>query len=130
MISLLILLIVFELIEAYLQKGNTLIDVLLYLYIRYKQNIFYLFFMHVSFIYTLYLILILELNIYLLIMFGVKFLDIVFKIYLFQKADEDGLEIAFANFLSKESIDMRWLKFSNVIIYPVLLYSSIVESMS
>ncbi|MEA1880471.1 MAG: hypothetical protein U9N11_07490, partial [Campylobacterota bacterium] len=78
-----VLLIIAELFEAYVQRANTLLGVLEKLYVYYKKSIFLFFAVQPSFYIILYIILTTGiLNISMILLLALKIFDIFYKIEL------------------------------------------------
>ena len=81
-----IIMILFELIEANLQKASTLGDMIEKLYIYYDKSIFLFFMIHPTFYFVLFISLYLDiLNFYIVAILLIKTFDMFFKIELIQQ---------------------------------------------
>ncbi len=121
----LIILIVLELLETNIQKGSTLQELILYNYSIYKHNLFTYFFYNFTFIYALLILFIIDINnFWLNFIVILKFFDISFKLFLFQKIDK------YTKSVLKEfiPIDIKLtlpFKYSNTLIYSTLMLFAI-----
>ncbi|BCD67610.1 hypothetical protein [Nitratiruptor sp. YY09-18] len=117
----------FEIYESSWQKSSTLGGVIQNIYAKYKQGIFYFFFSHPSFIYTLYLGMKYGLhNFWFLTILFFKFIDISFKLIIVQKLQENRLQEVLPM-----PLDIKietWMSYLNVIIYPMLLFLSFMQN--
>ncbi|NWF66668.1 MAG: hypothetical protein HXX81_04275 [Campylobacterales bacterium] len=122
-----IILFCLEIIEAIWQKGGSFKEIVKNLYFYYNNNPILFFIRHFSLYYCLFIMI--SLNIYNLLLISiiiVKFIDISIKLYIFDKInnnDKNFLEL----FFSQDMEVSNRLKFLNVIIYPVLLFISLME---
>ena len=120
--KLILLSIVLELFEANWQRSTTLMGSLAKSYYFYHKSIFLLLFMHIGYLYTLYVSLafdILNWPIFFILM--LKSMDIFMKIHLVQKVFvrqevDDGFT------LMLESPTPWWYYLIGVLTYPWLLY--------
>lgn len=115
-ISLFFVFIAIELFESNWQKSDTLYGLLANNYTVYRKNIFLYFLLNGSFIYSIFLIIYLQTNTFMMLsIVGIKFLDIAFKINLMNKMKNNiSLEEIMPN------IQMNLLfRYMNVIIYPI-----------
>jgi len=77
------ILVVLELFEAYMQKADTLYEVMEKLYFWYKKSIFVFFLIHPSFYFVLFVVVVTDtLNIYMLLILTFKIFDMFYKIEL------------------------------------------------
>ena len=120
--KLVLLCVVLELFEAYWQRASTLMGSLAKSYYFYNKSIFLLLFMHIGYLYTLYISLAFDLlNWPIFFILLLKSMDIFIKIYLVQKvfvrqeADDRLL-------LVLESPTPWWYYLMGVMTYPWLLY--------
>ncbi len=120
--KLVLLCMVLELFEAYWQRSNTLMGSLAKSYYFYHKSIFLLLFMHIGYLYTLYISLAFDiLNWPIFFILLLKSMDIFMKIHLVQKVfvrqeADDGL------LLMLESPTPWWYYLIGVLTYPWLLY--------
>ena len=115
-ISLFFIFIAIELFESNWQKSDTLHGVLINNYSIYKTNILIFFLLNASFIYSIFLVIYLKNNTFLMLsIVGVKFLDIAFKLNIMSKMTNDlPLEEIIPN------IKMNLLfRYMNAFIYPL-----------
>ena len=78
-----IILIVLELFEAYMQKADTLYHVMEKLNVWYQKSIFAFFLIHPSFYFVLFVVVVTDtLNIYMLLILTFKIFDMFYKIEL------------------------------------------------
>lgn len=116
-LTLFVLLIIFEVLEANTQKGSSLIEILKYGYSIYKYNIFIYLSMNFTFFYALFISIYLnDFNFWLASIVVLKFLDISIKLYLFQKIEREGFS-ALENFIPTDIKFTTSLKYSNLMIY-------------
>ena len=120
--KLILLFILIELLEASWQRSSTLLGTLAKSYYFYNKSIFLLLFMHIGYLYTLYLSLALDLlNWPIFFILLLKSLDIFMKIHLIQRvfilddADEGLLQVL-------RSPTPWWYYLMGVVTYPWLLY--------
>ena len=116
LISLFIIFIAIELFESNWQKSDTLYGLLANNYTIYKTNIFLFFLLNFSFIYSIFLVIYLQNNSFLILsIVGVKFLDIAFKLNIMTKISQNiQLEEIMPD------IQMNFLfRYMNVFIYPI-----------
>ena len=120
-----IILIILEVIEANIQRGSTLKELILYNYSIYRHNIFIYFFYNFTFIYALLMLFMIDINnFWLNLIVILKFLDMSFKLFLFQKIDKNG-ESALKEFVPLDVKLTLPLKYSNTLIYSTLLLFAI-----
>lgn len=115
-ISLFFIFIAIEIFESNWQKSDSLYGVIYNNYKVYKKSILFFFFLNPSFIYSIFLVIYLHNNSFLMLsIIGVKFLDISLKLNIMKKIDENlPLENVMPN------IKMGFLfRYLNVIIYPL-----------
>ena len=115
-ISLFFIFIAIELFESNWQKSDTLYGVLINNYSIYKTNILIFFLLNASFIYSIFLVIYLKNNTFLMLsIVGIKFFDIAFKINIMSKMTNDiPLEEIMPN------IKMNLLfRYMNAFIYPL-----------
>ena len=81
-----IIMILLELIEANLQRANTLGEMIEKLYIYYHKSIFFFFMIHPTFYFVLFVALYLDIvNFYIIAILLIKAFDIFFKVELIQQ---------------------------------------------
>ena len=120
--KLILLFILLELLEASWQRASTLMGSLTKSYYFYNKSIFLLLFMHIGYLYTLYISLALDiLNWPIFFILLLKTMDIFMKIHLVQKIfvrreADDGF------ILMLESPTPWWYYLIGVATYPWLLY--------
>ena len=115
-ISLFFIFIAIEIFESNWQKSDTLYGLLFNNYTIYKTNIFLFFLLNFSFIYSIFLVIYLQNNSFLMLsIVGVKCLDIVFKLNIMSKISNNiPLEEIMPN------IDMNlFFRYMNAILYPL-----------
>lgn len=123
--DLILLFIVFVALEAYetsWQKSNTFFALIEKNFYFYKKGIFTYLSMNPTFFYTIFLIFGMGYDgFWMLSIFVLKFVDIVFRIYLMQKIEKnEDLEI-----LLSDDIKMNlFLRYFNILIYPSLFLIS------
>ena len=82
-VMLVVILVILELFEAYMQKADTLYGVMERLYVWYRKSIFAFFLMHPSFYFVLFVVVVTEvLNVYMLLILTFKIFDLFYKIEL------------------------------------------------
>ena len=90
-LTIILILIILEIFEAWWQHSSTMEDVLYNSYQYYKKSIFLLFIMHPAFYFTLFVILYTQtLNWWLIAILMLKTIDVFFKITLIKGLFEDG----------------------------------------
>jgi len=124
-IQLIIIMIVLELMEASLQRAETLGNMIEKLFVYYDKSIFLFFMVHPTFYFTLSVSLYLNLvNVYIIIILLIKTLDIFFKIalikecYFNQERDNELMKM----------LDLKmnsWMGFLGVFTYVPLLFMAI-----
>jgi hypothetical protein len=123
--TLLILVIFFvalELFESNWQKSNTFFGLIKKNFYAYEKGIFNYIAMNPTFLYTIFLVFGLGYDDFWMIMvFGLKFVDILFRLYIMNKIQEnEDLES-----LLQSDMNMNiFLRYFNVIIYPSLFFIS------
>ena len=119
--KLILLCILLELFEANWQRSNTLMGSLAKSYYFYNKSIFVLLFMHIGYLYTLYISLAFDLlNWPIFFILLLKSMDIFMKIHLVQKIFvRKDVEDSFI--LMLESPTPRWYYLMGVVTYPWLL---------
>lgn len=117
LIHLLIAFIALELFESKWQKHETLYGLIYNNYQIYKKNIFLYFILHVTFFYSLFIMISLnKFDFWMISIVGMKFLDMAFKLNMMKNLN-NGSEI---HELMPINIKMTPLfRYFNVIIYPL-----------
>lgn len=116
LISLLLIFFAVELFESNWQKNDTLYGLIQNNYIIYKKNIFLYLLLHVSFFYSLGLIMYLNnFNFWMVSIVVVKFLDMAFKLSMMKKLD-DGLSMEEVMPINMNMTPI--IRYFNVLIYP------------
>lgn len=117
-----ILFVVVELFEANWQRSSTLMGTLAKSYYFYSKSIFLLLFMHLGYLYTLYLSLALDLlNWPIFFILLLKSMDIFMKIHLVQRVFV-GQEVDNALMRALENPTPWWYYLMGALTYPWLLY--------
>ena len=81
--TLVAILVMLELFEAYLQRADTLYGVMEKLYAWYSKSIFAFFLIHPAFYFTLFVVIVTDiLNIYMILLLTLKVFDLFYKIEL------------------------------------------------
>ncbi len=122
LLELTLLLALFELIEALLQRAPTLGGVIERLYYWYQKSIFLFLGIHLSFVYTLFVVIVTDrLNMAMIVILAMKVFDIFYKI-----------EIIRTLYIKKESnpeLEMMlswrlpsWFFLTGLLLYPPMLY--------
>ncbi|MGM0623965.1 MAG: hypothetical protein ACQESH_08125 [Campylobacterota bacterium] len=116
-----LLLAVLEGFEAWWQKDSTLGGMIQKAHAIYSKNIFIFFLMHPG-LYLLLFIALLTANTSLWILFPIfiKATDIIFKISIMQKLEEDNLSSEYKLILSQQI--PQYMFIIPIILYPTLLY--------
>jgi hypothetical protein len=111
-----------EMFEAYWQRSDTMYGLLSNVYYYYNKSIFFLFLMHPSFYFVLFILLLTDtINIWIVAILLLKGIDIILKvsfaraIFVYNNLDQDILDI------TKESINPL-LFVIGLGLYPPLLY--------
>ncbi len=77
------ILVMLELLEAYIQRSDTLYGVIKNLYMWYEKSIFAFFLIHPAFYFTLYVAIVTDvMNIYMILLLTLKVFDLFYKIEL------------------------------------------------
>jgi len=115
-LSLFLIFIALELFESNWQKSDTLHGVLYNNYSIYQKGIIYFFLLNPSFIYSIFLVIFLQNNGFLMLsIVGLKFLDIAFKLNLLTKMSQ-GIDLQDV----MPNIQMNFLfRYMNALIYPI-----------
>ncbi len=117
-----LILVVLELFEAYMQRADTLYGVMEKLYVWYQKSIFAFFFVHPSFYFVLFVVVVTDiLNVYMILILTFKIFDLFYKIELIktifikQKVSGDLLAML-------EWPIPSWFFLLGVTLYPPLLF--------
>ncbi len=105
-----------EIFESNWQKSDSLYGLIYNNYLVYKKNIIFFFLLNPGFIYSIFLIIYLHNNSFLMLsIVGIKFLDISLKLNIMKKIDEEiALEEVIPN------IKMGFIfRYINALIYPL-----------
>jgi len=123
--QLITIMIVLELMEASLQKSNTLEEMIEKLYVYYNKSIFLFFMLHPTFYFTLFVSLYLNIvNFYIIVILLIKTFDIFFKIELIkQRYIKQDMDKELKEMLSLKM--SPWMGFLGVFIYVPLLFMAI-----
>ena len=115
-LSLFFIFIAIELFESNWQKSESLHGLLNNNYSIYRTNILLFFLLNVSFIYSIFLIIYLQNNTFLMLsIVGIKFIDIAFKISIMSKISK-GIHLDEIMPNIKVGLILRYL---NAIVYPI-----------
>jgi len=121
-----LLLMIAELFEAYVQRSNSLFGVLQKLYAYYKKSIFLFFLIQPGFYVILYVVLATGiLNIGMIFLLALKVFDMFYKIELIKKVFiEQKVPIEVAQIL--EGKIPSWFFLIGVLMYPPLLFYALI----
>ncbi len=115
-LSLFLIFIALELFESNWQKSDTLHGVLYNNYSIYQKGIIYFFLLNPSFIYSIFLVIFLQNNGFLMLsIVGLKFLDIAFKLNILTKISQ-GIDLQ--EFMPNIQMNFFY-RYMNALIYPV-----------
>ena len=116
-------LVILEYFELSWQKGNTLKELLAFNYMVYQYGMFYYFFKHTAFLYIIFTIIHTNIiNSFTLTLVIMKFIDIGFKLYVIGKINQKG-DLYMTTLFDNQDIPLSmYARYSNIVIYPVLLY--------
>lgn len=115
-LTLFIIFVAIEIFESNWQKSDSLYGLIYNNYSVYKTNIFLFFLLNASFIYSIFLVIYLQNNSFLMLsIIGVKFLDISLKLNLMKKIDN---EIPLEEVLPNIRMTLLY-RYLNVLIYPI-----------
>lgn len=115
-LSLFFIFIAIELFESNWQKADDLYGVLANNYTVYKKSILLYLFLNFSFIYSIFLIIYLQNNTFLMLsIVGLKFLDISFKLNLMTKINEN---IPLNELMPNINMNL-FFRYMNALIYPI-----------
>jgi len=125
--KLIVLYLFVELFESSWQRAGTLMDSLAKSYYFYNKSIFLLLFMHIGYLYTLYISLVLDLlNWPIFFILLLKSMDIFMKIHLVQKIFvRQEVDAGLLSML--ESPTPWWYYLMGAMTYPWLLYLAMVD---
>jgi len=121
-LSLFLIFIALELFESNWQKSDTLHGVLHNNYSIYQKGIIYFFLLNPSFIYSIFLVIFLQNNGFLMLsIVGLKFLDIAFKLNLLTKMSQ-GIDLQEI----MPNIQMNFIfRYMNALIYPITFFFAV-----
>jgi hypothetical protein len=121
-VELILVMVMLEYLEISWQKGNTLKELLMFNYHSYKSSSLLYFSRHIGFVYILFIILYLDLvNFFTISIIVMKTLDIVFKLKVISNIDKDGERYLDSLIGPIDFKITTSLKYSNIVIYPLLL---------
>jgi len=111
-----------ELFEAYIQRADTLYGVMEKLYSWYSKSIFAFFLIHPAFYFTLFVVIVTDvLNIYMILLLTIKVFDLFYKIELIKKIFiQQNVPSDLAAMLEWKI--PQWFFFMGVGLYPPLLF--------
>ncbi|MEA1953481.1 MAG: hypothetical protein U9O24_03730 [Campylobacterota bacterium] len=123
---LIIIIILLELFEAYIQRATTLYGVMEKLYSFYSKSIFLFFLVHPAFYFTLLVIVVTDtLNIYMIALLTFKVFDMFYKLELIKKIFIEQ-EVSEELVLMLEWKIPPWFFLMGVGLYPPLLFYALV----
>jgi len=117
----LLLYVIFEAYEIAWQKAQTLLGVLAKMFHYYKKNVWLFFIMQPTFYFALLFMLLLDFNIYSVILFSLKGSDVLTKIILMKKVFIDKR-------VEREISDLivapipQFMLYLGMLLYPVLIF--------
>ena len=116
------ILVVLELVEAYIQRADTLYAVMEKLYVWYKKSIFAFFLIHPSFYFVLLVVVATDvLNIYMILILTFKIFDLFYKIELIKTIFiKQNVPTDLSAMLEWQI--PSWFFFIGVTLYPPLLF--------
>lgn len=118
--------VVLELTEVFLQRADTLYGVMQRLYGWYKKSIFLFFLIHPTFYFTLFVTLATDrLNLYMLVIIAMKVFDLFYKIELIRSIFVRQQIPADLQAMLAWKIP-SWFFLTGVMLYPPLLYCALV----
>ena len=125
-LTIILILIILEIFEAWWQHSSTMEEVLYNSYQYYKKSIFLLFIMHPAFYFTLFVILYTQtLNWWLIAILMLKTIDVFFKITLIKGLFEDGdINQPIRDILKEPLNPIMFL--TGLGIYPVLMFYGLI----
>jgi len=111
-----------ELFEAYIQRADTLYGVMEKLYSWYSKSIFAFFLIHPAFYFTLFVVIVTDvLNIYMILLLTIKVFDLFYKIELIKKIFiQQNVPSDLAAMLDWKI--PKWFFLMGVGLYPPLLF--------
>jgi len=123
---LLLIFILLEFFESSWHRANSMYELIKKNYLLYKKSIFYFFFINITFIYTLFLLVSLE-SLYssgkfifwITTILGMKMIDIIFKLFLFKRIDSG---VGITQFLPNDIAMSYSIRYSNILFYPTMFY--------
>lgn len=123
--QLIIIMIILELMEASLQKGDTLGDIIEKLYLYYNKSVFLFFMIHPTLYFILFISLYLNIvNFYIISILLIKTLDIFFKIELIkQRYIKKSMDSELEEILNLKI--SSWMGFLGIVMYVPLLFLAI-----
>jgi len=123
--QLITIMIVLELMEASLQKSNTLGEMIEKLYVYYNKSIFLFFMVHPTFYFTLFVSLYLNIvNFYIIAILLIKTFDIFFKVELIkQRYIQKDIDKELEGMLNLKM--SPWMFFLGVFMYVPLIFMAI-----
>ena len=120
--TLVAILVLLELFEAYFQRADTLYGIMEKLYAWYSKSIFAFFLIHPSFYFTLFVVIVTDiLNIYMILLLTLKVFDLFYKIELIKKI---FIQQNISSDLS-EMLEWKippWFFLMSIGLYPPLLF--------
>ena len=126
--TLVAILVMLELFEAYVQRSDTLYGVMEKLYVWYSKSIFAFFLIHPAFYFTLFVVIVTEvLNIYMILLLTLKVFDLFYKIELIKKIFiQENIPSDLAAMLDWKI--PQWFFLMGVGLYPPLLFYALMGS--
>ena len=126
LLTIILILILFEMFEAWWQRSDTLEGVLSNAYEYYNKSIFYFFIMHPAFYFTLFVILYTQtLNLWMVSILFFKTIDLFFKITLMRGVFENGNINSDIVSVLKKPIS-PWLFLTGLGMYPFLMFYGLI----
>jgi len=122
-----VILVMLELFEAYIQRADTLYGVIKNLYMWYEKSIFAFFLIQPAFYFTLYVVIVTDvMNIYMILLLSIKVFDLFYKIELIKKIFiQDNIPSDLAAMLEWEI--PNWFFLLGVGLYPPLLFYALIS---
>lgn len=114
----------FEAYELYWQKAQTLLGMLAKMFHQYQQNVWLFFMRQPTFYFALLFMLLLDFNIYSVILFSLKGSDVLTKIILMKKVFIDKR-------VEREISDLivaplpQFMLYAGMVLYPVLIFMAL-----
>jgi len=125
-LSFTLLLVILELVEAMIQRAETLYGVIERLYQWYRKSIFLLFLVHPTFYFTLFVAVATDvLNFYMIIIIAMKVFDLFYKIELIRTVFVKQQVPPELSAMLTWRIP-SWFFLTGVMLYPPLLYYALV----